>query len=143
MLKGIKKLFLHFRLLIFKNWSVLTYNSVYEILKVGDAWIASVVLLIDSPPTGNPRKDRVLVVPLDISYPDPEQVFMYLQILGPIFYRTSQKVLVAENGIVIKEWDLTKTAKEQGMTVQLTDFIKAQKQSNVSIATNEGSLSIN
>ena len=134
------------KILVFKNWHVLKYHSVYEILKVEDVWTISVALVVNDP-TGDARTDQVLFLPLQIGFYDPQLAFLYLQMLGPLFQQTASKVVVMEYGKPVIQWDLTKPPKEQSITKTYADVLQPQsqpQQSNSEIqTTHQGSVAIN
>jgi hypothetical protein len=135
MFEKIKNLFRRrSKILTFKNWQVLDYATIYEIIKINETWALSSVLLFDN---------GVLVLPLNVAFDDPEHLFLYLQILGPMFHNIQQQVIVVDGGKIIKRWDLGKTTKEQGMTVEFADFLKELQSNNKIVTTHDGTSAVN
>lgn len=137
--------------LTFDNWSTLHYNTVvYQIARVSEKpelWGAYACLFFSNNKT-NINNDDVLILPMEqIADVSPERVFVYLQLIGPLFYNTSSDVIVTiphgdakDQMVVVKIWNLMKTASEQGINYNMP---LPEEQKSFVKQTNEGNVTIN
>jgi len=141
--------------LTFHSWdSTQYYACVYQIAKIKEdppVWTAFACLFFGSPQE-KLHKEKVLLVPLNLKYTNPEACFIHLTSFGPLFYNLSETVMITEpikekehHFKVVKIWYLNKSLVEQGVCESEDQFIELDKSSDEEeiIATHRGPISIN